>query len=94
MFDVIAMRTTLTLDADIAELLRKEIRGGRASLKATVNERLRMGYGIKQKPARRRFHVEPHGSRFRAGVDPARLNQLADELEAGEQAAKIRRAGK
>lgn len=91
MYDDPTVRTTLTIDPDVAELLRKEARGGRGSLKRVVNERLRMGFGLKPRAKRAKFRVEPHDSGFAPGVDPARLNQLADELEAMESARKIRR---
>ncbi|MEW5738670.1 MAG: hypothetical protein AB1938_07065 [Myxococcota bacterium] len=34
-----------------------------------------------RKPEAGPFKVSPHRTRLVAGVDPARLNQLADELE-------------
>ncbi len=84
------MRTTLTIDPDVAELLRKETRQRKASLKRVVNERLRVGFGLRPRAKRAKFRVEPHDSGFAAGVDPARLNQLADELEAEESVRKAR----
>ncbi len=86
------MRTTLTIDPDVAELLRKETRQGKTSLKQAVNERLRMGFGLKARAKRAKFRVEPHDSGFAPGVDPARLNQLVDELEAMESAGKMCRS--
>jgi hypothetical protein len=38
--------------------------------------------------ARQPFEVEPHASGFAPGVDPERLNQLADQLQAEETAKK------
>jgi hypothetical protein len=76
------MRTTLTLDPDVAERLRQETASGRRSFKAVVNERLRIGLGIVPKRSRRKFRVEPHRSAYQPGVDSAKLNQLVDELEA------------
>jgi hypothetical protein len=78
------MRTTLTLDPDVAERLRQETASGRRSFKEVVNERLRAGFGMARKHPRRKFRVTPHSSPYRPGVDPARLNQLVDELEAEE----------
>ena len=37
------MRTTLTLDPDVAAMLRKEMRQQKATLKATINRALRAG---------------------------------------------------
>jgi hypothetical protein len=83
------MRTTLTLDPDVAERLRQETQGGRLSLKKVVNERLRIGLGLQAQPARQPYVVEPNHSGFQSGVDPRRLNQLNDELEAETAIEKI-----
>ncbi len=86
------MRTTLTLDPDVAERLAGEIRRTGKSLKATVNDALRVGLGLGGKrPRGPRFVVEPHPFGLRPGVDPDRLNQLVDELEAEEAARRLRR---
>ncbi len=86
------MRTTLTLEADVARLLESEMRRSGKTLKATVNEALRLGLGLRGKPARvPRFEVQPHAFGVKPGVDPDRMNQLVDELEAGEAARKLRR---
>jgi len=47
------VRTTLTLEADVAERLRQELAGGRRTLKEVINEGLRQGLQIKQ-PTRRK----------------------------------------
>lgn len=86
------MRTTLTLDTDVAQRVQQEIRRSGKGMKAVVNEALRAGLGLE---GRRRalppFAVEPHAFGFRPGVDLDRLNQLADELEAEETAKKLAR---
>lgn len=82
------MRTTLTLDADVASRLEQEMRRTGRGLKATVNEALRRGLGTAGKtPRQPKFEVRPHAFGFRPGIDLDRLNQLADELEAEEVAA-------
>ena len=86
------MRTTLTLDPDVAERIRQEMRRTGKGLKALVNESLRAGLGISgsiRKPTR--FRVKPHPLGLRPGIDPSRLNQLADELEVEELARRMRR---
>ena len=85
------MRTTLTLDRDVAERIRKDVRRTGKSLKAVVNEALRLGLGLAGKPpSAPRFAVRPHSFGFRPGVDLDRLNQLVDELEAEETARRLR----
>jgi hypothetical protein len=86
------MRTTLTLEPDVAKRLELEMRRSGKSLKTTVNEALRLGLGLGGKPPRvPPFQVEPHAFGFRPGVDLDRMNQLVDELEADEAARKLRR---
>lgn len=76
------MRTTLTLDPDVAARLEQEMRRSRKSLKTAVNEALRLGLGMGTRTPRvPRFVVEPHSFGFKPGVDLDRLNQLVDELE-------------
>lgn len=78
-----AVRTTLTIDDDIAAKLRRLCERRRRPFKEIVNAVLRRGLTAQQGRAEQRapFRVQPFRSRFRAGVDPLRLNQLSDELE-------------
>jgi hypothetical protein len=79
--DVI-VRTTLTLDDDVARELEATMRRTGRRLKEVVNEALRRGLRMGKPSARPPpFRVEPFSSPFQPGVDPARLNQLLDELE-------------
>jgi hypothetical protein len=77
------MRTTIALDADLLEKLRSLAAKRRTSLREVVNETLRRGLVSPAPRAakRRAYRVETFRSAFRAGVDPLRLNQLADELD-------------
>jgi hypothetical protein len=85
------MRTTLTLDRDVAERLRQEMRRSGKSMKTSVNEALRRGLGLGGRaPRAPRFAVDPHAFGFKPGLDLDRLNQLADELEAEEVARRLR----
>jgi hypothetical protein len=89
--DVI-VRTTLTLDPDVAAQLKREIRRSGKGLKAVVNEALRLGLGLSSRPAPPvRYEVRPHSFGFKPGIDLDRMNQLADELEAVEAARKLGR---
>jgi len=84
------VRTTLTLDRDVAERLLKEMRRTAKGLKATVNDALRKGLSMSGKPVRPpRFAVQPHPFGVRPGIDLDRMNQLVDELEAEEAARRL-----
>ena len=79
------MRTTLTLDPDVAQQIRERMVNRNLSLKTVVNEALRAGLAKTRNRAKAPlFKVEPHSFGFRPGIDPHKLNQLADELEAEE----------
>lgn len=80
------MRTTLTIDDDVAEALQREQRRSQGSFKDVVNRALRAGLSLGAEPAQRLppFEVEAKACGFRPGVDPERLNQLVDELQADD----------
>jgi hypothetical protein len=78
-----SVRTTLTLDDDVAHQLTERQRLTGMSYKELVNATLRAGLQSAQQPAAAPppFRVMPKAAGFRAGVDVLRLNQLNDELE-------------
>ena len=77
------MRSTLTIEDDIAQALRELARERGCSYKAVVNEVLRRGLttGDKPDPHRKPFQVKSAPRGFYPGIDPLKLNQLNDELE-------------
>ena len=75
------MRTTLTLDDDIAHSLREQARLLNKPFKQVVNDTLRRGMSPGVRETRAPYRVRPHHSGFAPGVDPEKLNQLNDELE-------------
>lgn len=76
------MRTTITLDDDLAEALKERARRERKSFKAVINAVLRAGLTSGAKPPRqKRFKVKAARRGFQPGIDPLKLNQLLDELE-------------
>ena len=77
------MRTTLTLDDDVARALKELARVSGTSFKAVVNEMLRLGLTTGAKPAgtQEPFRVRSAARGFCAGVDPLQLNKLLDDLE-------------
>ena len=80
------MRTTVTLDSDVARKVRQVAHRTGASFKQTLNQLLRRGLLARERVLSEgpRFKVEPHAGGLRPGIDPARLNQLLDQLEADE----------
>lgn len=77
------MRTTLTIDDDTARELKKRARLSGQSFKDTVNQVLSRGLAADPSPgaAAPRFVVDAAPRGFLPGIDPLKLNQLADELD-------------
>ena len=71
------MRTTLTLDDDVAVLLKKEARKSGEPFKQVVNRYLRLGL-TNNKPARKPFVVKPMNLRL-PHFD--KVEELLEELE-------------
>ncbi len=76
------MRTTLTLEEDVAANLKTEMRRSGTTLKATVNRLLRLGL---QKPASepsRRFHVHARDlGPLRPGISIDSSSDAVEQLE-------------
>ncbi len=86
------MRVTLTIVPGIQRLIQREIRRTDTSMKAIVNDGLRLDLGMRGKlPRPPRFKVKPHAFGFKPEIDPDRLNRLVDELEADEHAQRLLR---
>lgn len=84
------MRTTLTLDHDVADALRKHMKRTGHGLKITINDAIRLGLRVGgRSPRRQRFKVQSHAFGVRPGIDLDRINQLVDELDAEDAARKI-----
>ncbi len=76
------MRTTLTIDNDIADYLREQTRLHEKSFKQVVNETLRRGMSptANDKP-RKPYKVRTFSSGYAPGVDRLRLNDVLNELD-------------
>lgn len=84
------MRTTLTLDPDVAQLLEEEAARRRTSFKQVVNDAIRRGLApsVTTRSARR-YRVHPHKTTLRSGIDPVAFNRLVDELEDDAVVARV-----
>ena len=80
------MRTTLTIDDDLAGILQKRAVQEGHSFKEVVNCLLRAGIAAsgEDAPPQLRIQVVTRPLGLKAGYDPDKLNQLADELEVGD----------
>jgi hypothetical protein len=83
-----SMRTTLTIDDDVAALLKQRARELGLPFEDVVNRTLRAGLDEHEKTFRQMApKTITHAFGFRPGIDLDKLNQLADELEAEAYAA-------
>lgn len=86
------MRTTLTLDEDVADFLKTQSRLQGRSFQQVVNDVLRRGMAPSPEDSELpKFRVVPNQSGLIPSVDPLKLNQLNDALEVDDFAAKSRR---
>lgn len=82
------MRTTVTLDEDVAAALRVMAAERGLSFKQALNEAVRAGFGLsRQEPTPYRVPVRPLG--LRPGVDLDRALRLAAELEDDDVVRKL-----
>jgi hypothetical protein len=74
------MRTTLTLEDDLAERLAQIARETQRPFKAVLNETLRRGLA-ERAPSVPAFDYQPHAGHLRPGIDERRLNELVWQLD-------------
>ncbi len=76
------MRTTLTLDEDVAANLKAEARRTGRSWKEVVNETLRLGLVARRllRPSQP-FRVQARAWGLRPGLDYDRISELLEQLE-------------
>jgi hypothetical protein len=89
-YDVIVMRTTLTIDDDLAVLLQKKAVIQGHSFKEVVNDVIRAGIASSSDvmPQRKPVIIVTRPLGLKPGYDPNKLNQLVDELETEEFSKK------
>ncbi len=75
------MRTTLSLDDDVARLLEREARRSGSSFKEVVNRFLRAGLMAGRRPNRKPFTVVPRNLGLPAGRSYDNIEQLLEALE-------------
>jgi hypothetical protein len=89
------MRTTVTLDPDVEQLLRHATHGSQQNFKAALNDGLRRGLAhLPPAVAATPFVVKARLMGLRTGLDPSRLHDLADDLEAETFAGTTRQLRK
>jgi hypothetical protein len=85
------MRTTLTIEPDVAQKIRRRTTQTKLPLKRVVNDALLAGLSSPEREYKARYTVEIYPCQFKAGIDPNKLNHLPDELDAREFVRKMTR---
>jgi hypothetical protein len=75
------VRTTLSLDDDVARLLDKESRRSGSSFKEVVNHFLRLGLMASKRPAQKPFVVAPRKLGLPSGLTYDNVETLLETLE-------------
>ena len=75
------MRTTLTLDDDVANLLNKEIHRSGISFKEGVNRFLRLGLMASKRQLRKPFAVNPRPLGLPPGMSYDNIEELLESIE-------------
>jgi hypothetical protein len=75
------VRTTLSLDDDVASLLTKEVRHSGTSFKEAVNHYLRLGLVAARQKARKPFVVTPRPLGLLPGLSYDNVEELIEALE-------------
>lgn len=74
------MRTTLTLDPDVEQLLQLAMARTRKPYKVVVNDALRRGLSVTEATMATPFKLQPLALGWESTVDPTGFNRLADQL--------------
>ena len=76
------MRTTLTIEPDVAQEIRQRMADKKLTLKRVVNDALRAGLSKTGKKERAtRFVVKPWPLGLKPGIDHDKLGQFLDQLD-------------
>ena len=78
------MRTTLTLEPDVAAKLQLRLKLEKKTMKEIVNQALRRGLDVPPGPAvpKKIYRVKPWPGGVMPGIDYDKINQYLDDLDA------------
>jgi hypothetical protein len=83
------MRTTVTLDEDVAAKLQEEARRRKTSFKEVLNSSVRKGLRASTPEAAEPYRLNPRALRARPDIDLDRALELAGQLEDAEILRKL-----
>ena len=86
------MRTTLTIEPEVARRIESEIRRTHKTLKAVINDALKAGLGLSKKAeAPAPYEVKAYDMGVMPGIDLDKVNQLLDDMDVDAYLEKARR---
>ena len=75
------MRKTVSLDEDVANLIRQEMRRSGASFKKVVNSHIRKGFAASKQGSQKPFVVTPHAMGLPPGLSYDNVEELIETIE-------------
>lgn len=76
------MRTTLTLDKDVAEQAKRVVSSSGKPFKQVVNEAMRLGLQQLQAPPKPKpYRYKPHNMGLRPGINLDNIGELLEQIE-------------
>jgi hypothetical protein len=75
------VRRTVSLDDDVANLIRQEMRRSGSSFKELVNRYIRKGFAALKQEVRKPFVVTPRAMGLPCGLSYDKVGELLDEVE-------------
>jgi hypothetical protein len=91
MMQDINMRTTFSIDPDLAPKLKALVRRKKDPMRKVINDLIRLALGIESRSAPREFEVKSQKLTLKTGYDPGALNALYDELETESAVSRIKK---
>lgn len=85
MLKMLAMRTTVTIQDDLAAQIEELRKREGLTFKAALNQVLRLGVQAKSAPPKpKKYRTPTRKLGLKPGIDPTRLNALLDDLDTGD----------
>ena len=75
------MRTTITLDEDVVERVREQMRATNHGFKDTINDLIRKGLSLSTPVARSPFRVKSRALGLKPGLSLDNVEELLDQVE-------------
>jgi hypothetical protein len=75
------MRTTITLDEDVAERVREHMRANNRGFKEAINDLIRKGLSFSAPTARSPFRAQARALGLKPGLSLDNIEELLDQVE-------------